>query len=184
MSLSAHCYKIYGEIFIFGSSSWNTGPSSSKYLLVQVNINVFHLLFQEACYCTDDSIFWLLWCLFKKCSSPQTLLLAVTTFSMCMHSPVSRFSLHYSGYKYPDLSPNEQISRRLGEGEEGEFQLDTAYFMYPLKREQQMQFWKPNYLQGGEKKNQNSVDTDDHPDVPFSVHFFFLGCSVSKWHCS
>lgn len=47
-----------------------------------------------------------------------------------------------------------------------------------------MQFWKPNYLEGSEKKKQDSVDIDDHPVVQFPVHFFFLGCSVSKCHCS
>lgn len=47
-----------------------------------------------------------------------------------------------------------------------------------------MQFWKPNYLEGSEKKKQDSTDIDDHPDVQFPVHFFFLGCSVSKCRCS
>lgn len=43
---------------------------------------------------------------------------------------------------------------------------------------------KAKLFGGGEKKNQNPVDIADHPDVQFPVHFFFLGCSVSKWHCS
>ena len=72
--------------FLCESSSQNIRPSSHKYLLLKNEHNQY---FSSAfpislCYCSRYAIFWPLWGLLKKCSSPQMLLWTATIVTIYM----------------------------------------------------------------------------------------------------
>lgn len=70
-------------------------------------------------------------------------------------------------------------------GKEGRIPTRGCIIFVSTKKTTADAVWKARLFGGGEKEDQGSADIDDHPDVQFTIHFFFFpGCSVSKCPCS